>query len=255
MPYATVNDLTMYYEEHGTPDGPPLVLLHNFTGSGAAAWAAQLPVFGAHYHLVVPDWRGHGRTNNPGGLAAMNHRQFAHDIATLGRALGLERACFCGTSSGAMLLLTLALEAPGLVQALVLCGCTFYQPDEARVWLRAQTPETVVAPERRPAMQARHTALGPDHWRTVVASWIAVADHANAADFPAPEQLRRIDAPTLLIHGDRDRFFPVAVPVELYGLLPDAELCVLPQTGHGVQGERPEWFNAIVLDFLARRAA
>jgi len=60
--------------------------------------------------------------------------------------------------------------------------------------------------------------------------------------------------PTLIVHGDRDRYFPVAIPVELYGLLPDAELCILPNTGHFPQADRPEWFNDIVLDFLARRS-
>jgi pimeloyl-ACP methyl ester carboxylesterase len=72
---------------------------------------------------------------------------------------------------------------------------------------------------------------------------------------PEPEALRRIQAPTLILHGDRDWLFPVEVPLALYRLLPDAELCVLPQTGHGVHAERPEWFQAIVVDFLARRAA
>ena len=77
MPYATVDDLTLYYEEHGPPDGPPLVLLHEFDESGATTWAAQLPALGARYRLVVPDSRGRGRTDNPGSPAAMTHRRFA----------------------------------------------------------------------------------------------------------------------------------------------------------------------------------
>src|SRR5690242_4251975 len=105
MPYATLDDLTMYYEEHGAPDGPPLVLLHGFLSSGSTAWAALFPALGARYRLVVPDWRGHGRTGNPGGPAAMNHRQFAHDAVALCRALRLERPILCGVSSGAMQLL------------------------------------------------------------------------------------------------------------------------------------------------------
>jgi pimeloyl-ACP methyl ester carboxylesterase len=104
-------------------------------------------------------------------------------------------------------------------------------------------------------LQERHTALGPDHWRIVVASWLAAFDHTHGESFPQREEMAHIRVPTLIIHGDRDRFFPVAVPVDLYGLLPDAELCLLPGTGHHVQRERPDWFNAIVLDFLARRVA
>jgi pimeloyl-ACP methyl ester carboxylesterase len=255
MPHAAVNGLRMYYEEHGIPDGPPLVLLHNFTSTGTTAWAAQLPALGARYRLVVPDWRGHGRTGNPGGPAAMNHRQFAHDAVAFCGALGLERPILCGVSSGAVQLLALALEAPDLARAFVYCTGAHVWPDETRAWCRAQTPETVTDEARRASLRAAHTAEGPDQWRTVVAAWLAVGDHAHAEDLPEPEDLRRIQVPTLIVHGDRDRFFPVEIPVELYRLLPDAELCVLPQAGHGVKWERPEWFNAITLDFLARRAA
>ena len=58
----------------------------------------------------------------------------------------------------------------------------------------------------------------------------------------------------VVMHGDRDALFPVAIPTALYGLLPDAELCVLPRTGHTPVRERPEWFTPITLDFLRRRA-
>src|SRR5215213_10026723 len=100
MPYATVGDLTMHYEEHGQPDGPPLVLLHVFTGTGPM-WRPQFDALGARYRLLAPDLRGHGGTANPAGLDAMVHRQFARDIIGFCRALGVGRAAFCGWSAGA----------------------------------------------------------------------------------------------------------------------------------------------------------
>ena len=250
MPYVSVDDLAMFYAEHGRPDGPPLLLLHGFLATGEM-WAAQLGAFGARYRLLVPDWRGHGRTNNPGGLAAMNHRRFARDIINFCRALGIERAAFCGESSGAMLLLSLALEAPDLTQALVLSGGTYFYGDELRAWWREQTPETLIHDVA--AMRARHTALGPEHWRAVAEAFIALGKHAHAEDFPEAAELSGISAPTLIVHGDRDRYFPVAVPVELYRLLPAAELCLLPRTAHVPPVEHSEWVNPIVLDFLARQ--
>ncbi len=255
MAYLTIAGMRLYYEEAGTPDGPPLVLLHGFNGSGAF-WTEQLAAFGARYRLLIPDWRGHGRTDNPGGRAAMNHRQFARDIIALCRTLGLGRAAFCGESAGAMLLLTLALEAPALARACILAGATYFYGDDLRTWWSQQTPDTVVGTaEQVQALQATHTALGPDHWRSVVAAWIGLGPHAHGEDFPEAEELRAIRTPVLIVHGDRDRFFPVAVPVGLYELLPDAELCVLPHTGHSPPTQRPDWFNAIALDFLARRYA
>lgn len=52
---------------------------------------------------------------------------------------------------------------------------------------------------------------------------------------------------------ERAFFFPVSVPADLHRLLPDAEPCILPNTGHVPPAERLARFNAIVLDFLARR--
>jgi pimeloyl-ACP methyl ester carboxylesterase len=150
-----------------------------------------------------------------------------------------------------MLQLTLALEAPELVRAHILAGGTYFYSAELRDWWRQQTPETSVSD--RAAAQRRHTVLGPEHWRYVAEAFIALGTHAHGEDFPEPEELRAISAPTLIIHGDRDRSFPIEVPGELYRLLPDAELCILPSTGHVPPVERPEWFNAILLDFLARR--
>ena len=253
MPHAAVADLTMHYEEHGRPDGPPLILLHAFTATGAL-WARQLDAFGARYRLLVPDWRGHGRTANPGGLAAMNHRQFARDVIAFCHALGIERATFCGESSGAMLLLTLGLEAPDLAAALVLAGCAHYYSPELRAWFATQTPDTLMTVwSDAEGLRAQHATLGPDGWRGVMTAWLALGGQAHAEDFPEAEELRALATPTLIVHGDRDRHFPVAVPTALYGLLPDAELCILPQTGHLPPVERPDWFNAIVLDFLDRR--
>jgi pimeloyl-ACP methyl ester carboxylesterase len=186
MPYVAVDDLTLCYEVHGPPEAPPLVLLHGFNGTGEAAWRQQVPLFGAHFRLLVPDWRGHGRTDNPSGPPAMNHRRFGRDAAAFCRALGVARAAFWGHSSGAMQLLSLALDAPGLVAALVLCAGSHAFPDGLRAWWRTVTPETWVPPERRAELRARHTALGPDHWRAVVGAWIALGEHAHTEDFPAP---------------------------------------------------------------------
>ncbi len=253
MPHVAAGELSMYYEEHGRPDGPPLVLLHAFTQTGAV-WRPKADAFGARFRLLAPDWRGHGRTANPAGLAAMNHHQFARDIIAFCRALGVGRAAFCGASSGGMLLLTLALEAPDLVAALVLSGAAHYLSAEVRARNARLTPDAFLREAGDPAgLVARHSPQGPEAWRVVVAAFSAVSAHAHGEDFPEPGELRGIAAPTLIVHGDRDPHFPVAVPVALHGLLPDAELCILPATGHMPSAERPAWFNPIVLDFLARR--
>jgi pimeloyl-ACP methyl ester carboxylesterase len=191
----------------------------------------------------------------------MNHQQFARDIIALCQARGIAQAVFCGESSGAMLLLALGVAAPDRVRALVLAGCTYTSGEKFRSWLRSQTPESVARELELTydiyldigELKTMHTALGPEHWRTVLEAFIAHGTHAHAADFPEPQELRALQAPVLIVHGDRDSLFPLEVPTTLYGLLPNAELCVLPNTGHFPPWERPAWFNTIVLDFLSRR--
>jgi pimeloyl-ACP methyl ester carboxylesterase len=68
MVYAQVDDLTMYYEEHGQPGGPPLALLHGFAHTGRISWNDQLDALGAGYHLLVPV-RPH-RLRRPSGARA-----------------------------------------------------------------------------------------------------------------------------------------------------------------------------------------
>ncbi|HEU5103722.1 MAG TPA: alpha/beta hydrolase [Roseiflexaceae bacterium] len=250
MAFVLIDGMRMYYAEHGTPEGPPLILLHGFTATGDF-WASQLPAFGAQYRLIVPDLRSHGRTDNPGGGAAMNHRQFARDIIALCRALDIERAAFCGESTGAMLLLSLALSAPTLPAAMILAGGTHYFGAECVAIQRQMSPDTIDQ-DWRAYMQAAHTALGPDHWRSLITAFHDLHAHTREEDFPVADELRGIAAPVLIVHGDRDQFFPIEMPSELYRLLPNAELCVLPNTGHLPPNDRPDWFNDIALDFLTR---
>ena len=201
-------------------------------------WQPYFEAFGARYRLLVPDGRGHGRTANPGGLAAMNHRQFARDLIAFCRALGVERAAFCGASSGAMLLLTLGLEAPDLVAALVLAGGTYYFSKELRAILAGMTPEAFLRQAQPGAAAGGHAAPGPEGWRTVAESFGALGGHAHGEDFPEQEELRSIAAPTLIVHGDRDPLFPIAVPTALYGSspMPNSASCRIPAT--------PQWRGA-----------
>jgi pimeloyl-ACP methyl ester carboxylesterase len=252
MPTVDVEDIRLHYEEYGSPDGQPLMLLHNFTGTGATVWERDIPAFHA-YRLIVPDWRGHGKTNNPRGLQAMNHRQFAEDIVGLCDALGLTEPIFCGFSSGAMLLLSLAVASPMLPRALVLAACTHYLPVAAASRIRGLAADAL-PPQRVEQLQRIH-AQDPGHWRRVCEAFVALTGHERSEDYPSRDEIGRIEAPALVLHGDKDQLFPVEIPVELHSLLPDSELCILPATGHGLPAERPEWFQSIVLDFLGRRVA
>ena len=134
--YADVDGMRMYYEEHGNPDGPPLVLLHGFTLTGRLSWDPHLAAVGADYRLVVPDLRGHGLSDNPEGAAGMNGHRFAQDISRFCDQIGIERAAFFGYSMEATVVLHLALSRPDLVAAAVLAAASFTVPEPVRASMR-----------------------------------------------------------------------------------------------------------------------
>ena len=263
MPYATVGDLEMYYVTAGSPASPPLLLLHGFGGCGDS-WRRQIEPFSEHHRVVVPDLREHGRTNNPLGAPAFNLRQFAVDVATLCDGLGIGRAAFCGESSGSILQLHLALARPDLVAAAVWSAGTFFWPEDLRTSNGGLTVDGLAAEvfgspraDGTPSpdfleFASAHSSQGADHWRTLARDFIAVWSHPHEADFPDENELIGIEAPILLVHGDRDATIPVERAARLQHLLRNAELFVLPNTGHNPPEEQPGLFNPTVLDFLRR---
>lgn len=257
MTHLMVGEMRVFYREFGDAEAPPVVMLHGFTGTGAGQWTGQSEALSRSYRLIVPDLRGHGRTDNPAGRSAMNLRQFAHDTAEMCRLMGIQRAAFCGESTGAMLQLRLALTHPDLVAASILSSVSDHHPEPVSAWQSTQTVDSLAAtwfPQDADlkAFAAQHTALGPEHWRQVLGDFLALGKHSHTADFPERDELGKILNPVLLIHGDRDWLFPIEIPVRLYRQLPQAELCILPNTDHLPPNEQPALFNEIALGFLAR---
>jgi pimeloyl-ACP methyl ester carboxylesterase len=247
MADVKIRDIRMHYQVYGRFDGEPLVLLHAFTATGAM-YDPLLDVLGERYRLYVPDLRGHGRTTNPQG--EIRHEELARDAAAFAAALGLDRAHFCGLSSGGMLLTFLALEQPQLVHSLTYAAAT-YTFDE-RVKTLARKFAGAASDDWIASLDAQHGAVhGASYARTMIELWAEAVQRPGELPF-SPGDLSGIQCPALVIHGDRDVFFPVEVPLAMYQALPNAELCILPRCGHTVSFDRPEMFTTALLQFLAR---
>src|SRR5205085_5511766 len=92
------------------------------------------------------------------------------------------------------------------------------------------------------------TPDGADHWMTVVAKsyrlWLTPV-------VIEPADLKRIQAPVLVMAGDHD-FTPIDETLEIYRNLVHGELFILPGTGHGTMTERPDLVNVAIRAFLDR---
>ena len=253
--YVEANGLRVYYEVYG--EGEPLLLIHGGTAT-SRSWASRLPAFAEHFRVFAPDSRGHGRTDNSTG--ELGYRQMADDVAALIKALGLHRPLVLGYSDGGQIALELGMRYPGLARALVLGGTQFrfseaYLEDAGA--LLGITDGEEVDPEKLEREQpdwaaylreAHGHVYGPEYWKTYVkkiaALWLTLLHYA-------PEDLAAITDPVLLLTGDRDGV-ATEESIELFRLLPDAELAVAPASDHGFIEAKAGLFDTLALDFLVR---
>jgi pimeloyl-ACP methyl ester carboxylesterase len=223
MPYAAVNGLKMYYEVHG--DGPPLLLLHGGTGSIPETW---IPFFSPRFRVVAMEQMGHGRTADAMDRP-FHYHDMAEDTVELMRQLQIESAVIVGYSDGGIIGLDIAIHHPERVTRLVLTGVnarTDGYTVEDREWPRTFDPNDLPVSDA----YSRLSPDGPDHWPIVLGRlkpmWIAEPGFTHA-------EMQGIEAPTLIIIGDRDIVTPEHA-VEMFRSIPGAQLCVVPHAGHGV---------------------
>jgi pimeloyl-ACP methyl ester carboxylesterase len=239
----SLNGMEMYCEVRG--QGEPLLFLSGFTGLGAD-WDHLFKDQPDGYQLVLPDPRGHGRSTNPSGVFTFS--QSALDLFSLLDQLGIGRIKAIGLSGGAKTLLHMATQQPERVDAMVLISAAPYFPEQARVLMRQLTLETRTG-EEWSLMRRRHKH-GDDQIRAL---WQQANDFANSYDDMnfTPPYLATIKARTLIVHGDRDPFYPASLALEMYTAIPRSYLWIVPNGGHGpIFGDMSTHFVETALAFL-----
>jgi pimeloyl-ACP methyl ester carboxylesterase len=240
MPTVAANGLQMGYDVHGA--GPPLVLLHGATSIGAEDFAAQIPLLSRAFLVHVPDARGHGRTAWD-AARGFRYDWLVDDLEAYADALGLATFHLLGFSMGAMTALQFAVRAPARVRTLVIVGITTQREPRLSVARRLMDPARI---DREDAPFAallgrRHDAgQGVGSWRRLLP---AIASDVGAQPLLSPRHLRSIDAPALVVCGDRDPFVPVDHAWGMQRQLGDGRLLVVPDCGHEVTARRPGLFN------------
>ena len=117
--YVRTNGINIYYESYGS--GQTLIFLHGSMGTGRV-WKPYIPVLSQDFNVIIPDARGHGRTENPDGSIGLH--LLADDIATLIDALKLKRPYLCGWSMGGDIGLDATLRYPDRIGGLIVGGVT-----------------------------------------------------------------------------------------------------------------------------------
>jgi pimeloyl-ACP methyl ester carboxylesterase len=211
----------------------------------ADSFGQQTPAFAEHYRVILPERRGHGRTADVEG--PITYELMADDTIAFMDALATGPAHLVGWSDGGNVGLLVAIKRPDLVRKVVTMGSNFTADGLTPEAVAAFTPgsPTSIVPGMRALWEV--TAVEPGRFDAVLEKM----QRCWFDDYEIPKaDLRRIDAPTLVMVGDDD----IATSdhtLELWEAIPDSQLAVIPGASHLVPVEKAELVNQLVLDFLA----
>ena len=269
MPFAAVNGIDLYYEEHGK--GFPLVLAHG-AGGNHLSWWQQVPEFSRHYRCITFDHRGWGLSvdSTDGGPEL-----FVADFKALLDHLHVAEALLAGQSMGGMTCLGFAMKWPDRVRGLVMANT--FAGMRREVWLAANDElregarsiwdcrrqdgiKRALAKEfsqkhREHAFLYKQIRIlneeGPNRLHTESRIQLLRALERVPEESATPEKLAALKFPVLFIGGEHDEVMPVSLMAIAHSLLPGSKMVVVPGAAHSVYFEQPEVFNHVAGEFLA----
>lgn len=239
MPFASTGT-RVHYVERG--DGTPVLFLPGL-GAGAESWTPLLPHLEPAHRCLLVDNRGSGRS--PAAAGRFGVADMADDACAVLDSAGVDRAHVVGNSLGGMIAQAMALRHPGRVRSLVLAATSPGVPSvpchPGVLYRLVQATRGVGAGRRRHLAAAFHgPATLVDHPER-----LDDGDDLTPPDGPGTRGqlraavrwaglpwLRRISAPTLVLHGTHDRLVPSINARILAALIPGARLQLLPRAGH-----------------------
>ncbi|HKR98267.1 MAG TPA: 2-succinyl-6-hydroxy-2,4-cyclohexadiene-1-carboxylate synthase [Candidatus Dormibacteraeota bacterium] len=259
-------DVTLAYEERG--DGTPVLLLHGFTQRGGA-WRPVLEQCNSTHRWITPDLRGHGATSVREG-APFSMEACSEDLVALLEELDVPAVHLAGYSMGGRLALTLAGTRPELLRSLIVISAHAGIEDDAARAARRERDEVLARDidERGIEWFARHWSglpmfaslrlrnphvAGQLHATRLEASPLGLAAALRGmgagAMRPVWHELAQIRCPALVLAGAEDAVY-VAHARRLQAQLGNAELHMVPASGHALHLERPDVAAAIIDEFL-----
>lgn len=243
MPYVSLKDLKLYYEELGR--GETVLFLHSHFSRGILAFGAQIQPFQGKYRCIIPDFRGHGRSICED--LSWDSRRIADDMINFIDALKIDQVHLVGYSMGTYVGMYMTSKYPERIRSFVAIGAGVAPvPEGSEDYL----PEKIMernGTELIEDMRMRHWDAHKGNWqefmRQTVADW---RTHPNMTE----DEWKAIKCPVLFINGEFD---PFGSCKELKEKCPHAVIHEVAGSGHRPHFvmEQGKEMNALILDFLA----
>ena len=245
----------MYYEIHGS--GHPLVLVHGGGSTIGTSFGKLLPMLARTRQVIAVELQAHGHTGDRN--APESFEQDADDVAELLRQLDVPKADILGFSNGGSTALQVAIRHPERVGKLVAVAAIYRRDGLPRRFWESMRKATFA--DMPQVYKDAFRRIDPDEakLRNMFAKdrarMLAFRDWKDAA-------IRSIEAPVLVVVGDRD-VIRVEHALAMARLLPRGRLAILPGVHGEIMGEAmsphpdsptPALFAAVVEEFLAASA-
>ncbi len=244
----------VYFECHGAPDAPVVVLGHG-AGGNHGIWFQQVPELAGDYRVVTWDQRGFGLSTNDHGHA--NPRTATQDLLAILDHVGAERAHVVGQSMGGWAAMGLAVEHADRVRSLVLADTLAGIPIEG--WWKTAAAVQRTGPFNHPALANDFCVQNPERAHLYLQIGGLRRDpHADQGQVLrtmgdvtfGDEQLSSLRIPVLFIVGTEDEIFPPASIVAAAARVPGARVEHIAGAGHSPYFEQPGAWNSLVSGFL-----
>ncbi|QFU83021.1 alpha/beta fold hydrolase [Natronorubrum aibiense] len=269
MATLPLEDGTLWYETHG--DGQPLVFIHGGWMNGQA-WTPQVERFADEYQVVTLDVRGHGKTGAT-EPSQYSIELFTDDLEALLAHLDLEAPILCGLSLGSMVTQEFLDRHPDRAAGAVLGGAVRSMPP------MDLPPGMKPLLSPMPALTTSLSMMGPETmFRSLLLSiqattgeqWLSIDPSVRATALDAvgeisrdefrkvfgalyryePSELTHVETPALVIHGEQEAPLVKRQGRQLVSELAAGERLELSNSGHLVNQDRPNAFNAATASFL-----
>jgi len=241
--YADNDGARIWYATYGS--GPPVILLHGGLGH-SGNWGYQVPaLLGAGYRVIAIDSRGHGRSTRD--ARPYTYELMASDVLAVMDALHLEKAALVGWSDGACIALVLAMRAPQRVSGVFFFGCNM-DPSGTKDFVMTPIVERCFSRHAKDYASLSATPDDFDAFVTAVSQMMKTEPNYSAND------LARIMVPVAIVHSEYDEFIKPEHAEYLARSISSAMLVPLPGVSHFAPLQRPDYFNRMILAFLARLA-
>lgn len=222
--YAQLKDINMYYEIHGT--GYPLVLIHGGGSTIGTTFGRILPDLAKDHKVIAVELQAHGHTADNGH--PLSFEQDADDVAALLKYLNINKADIFGFSNGGTTALQLAVRHPQIVNKIIVAS-TFYKKEGANPWLWDFIKKASFE-DMPQLLKDEFLKINPNQEALLLMHDRDILRMRTFKDMKESD-IRRIEAPTLILIGDADVTRPEHA-VEMFRQMQHAKLLIVPG-GHG----------------------